>query len=112
MALFPKRDWDPLSHVLIFHGRRVCDAKAPACDRCGVANVCPSMGHAEKIGRKPPRKRKKAVVAAQPATHSEAAERAAKVVQRAPKKTARAVGATASAVVKPTVKKRAPKSAR
>jgi endonuclease III len=52
MALFPRRDWILLSHVLIFHGRRVCSARAPACDRCVVADACPSAFRAETVGRK------------------------------------------------------------
>ena len=43
-ALFPKRDWTPLSHHLIFHGRRVCHARNPACGACPVARLCPSYG--------------------------------------------------------------------
>jgi endonuclease-3 len=42
--LFPKRDWTPLSHHLIFHGRRVCHARSPACGACPVARLCPSYG--------------------------------------------------------------------
>jgi endonuclease-3 len=33
-----------LSHRLIFHGRRVCHARKPACDACGIAALCPSYG--------------------------------------------------------------------
>ncbi len=43
-ALFPKRDWTMLSHHLIWHGRRVCHAKRPACGACTVARYCPSYG--------------------------------------------------------------------
>lgn len=43
-ALFPKRDWTMLSHHLIWHGRRVCHAKRPACGACTVARWCPSFG--------------------------------------------------------------------
>lgn len=43
-ALFPEADWTMLSDVLIFHGRRCCQAKAPACDVCPVADACPSVG--------------------------------------------------------------------
>ena len=43
-ALFPKRDWTLLSHHLIWHGRRVCHAKKPACGACPVARWCPSYG--------------------------------------------------------------------
>lgn len=56
-ALFPREEWDPISHTLIFHGRRVCFAKKPACAACGVSADCPSAFHAENVGRKPPRKR-------------------------------------------------------
>jgi endonuclease III len=43
-ALFPKRDWVMLCHHLIWHGRRVCHAKKPACGACVVARWCPSYG--------------------------------------------------------------------
>ena len=43
-ALFPKRDWTMLSHHLIWHGRRVCHARKPACGACTVARWCPSYG--------------------------------------------------------------------
>jgi endonuclease-3 len=43
-ALFPKKDWTMLSHRLIFHGRRRCHAKKPACGACPVAQWCPSYG--------------------------------------------------------------------
>jgi len=43
-SLFEKRDWVMLSHHLIWHGRRVCHAKKPACGACPVARWCPSYG--------------------------------------------------------------------
>ncbi len=43
-ALFSKRDWTMLSHHLIWHGRRVCHARKPACGGCCVARWCPSFG--------------------------------------------------------------------
>jgi endonuclease-3 len=43
-ALFPKKDWTMLSHHLIWHGRRVCHARNPACGACPVAKWCPSYG--------------------------------------------------------------------
>jgi endonuclease-3 len=43
-ALFPKRDWTMLSHHLIWHGRRCCHARKPACGACPVARWCPSFG--------------------------------------------------------------------
>ena len=56
-GLFPKKDWDPLSHTLIFHGRRTCFARKPACAACDVNDTCPSAFNAENVGRKPSRKR-------------------------------------------------------
>jgi len=43
-ALFPRRDWTQLSHHLIWHGRRRCHARRPACGACPVASWCPSYG--------------------------------------------------------------------
>jgi endonuclease III len=43
-ALFPKSDWTMLSHRLIWHGRRCCHARKPACGACPVAHLCPSYG--------------------------------------------------------------------
>jgi endonuclease-3 len=43
-ALFPRSDWTMLSHRLIWHGRRRCHAKKPACGACPVAQWCPSYG--------------------------------------------------------------------
>ena len=42
MALVPRRDWTIFSHLLIFHGRRVCVARLPRCGACVLADVCPS----------------------------------------------------------------------
>jgi endonuclease-3 len=42
--LFPKKDWTMLSHHLIWHGRRRCHARNPACGACPVATLCPSYG--------------------------------------------------------------------
>lgn len=43
-ALFPPKDWTMLSHHLIWHGRRRCHAKKPACGACPVARWCPAYG--------------------------------------------------------------------
>ena len=43
-ALFPRSEWTILSHRLIWHGRRVCHARRPACGACGIARLCPSYG--------------------------------------------------------------------
>ncbi len=42
MPLFPQDDWALLSHLLIFHGRRVCIARNPKCGECVLADICPS----------------------------------------------------------------------
>ncbi len=42
--LLPKAEWTMFSHRVIFHGRRVCHAKKPACGACGIASLCPSYG--------------------------------------------------------------------
>ena len=43
-ALIPRSEWTMLSHRLIWHGRRVCHARKPACGACGIARLCPSYG--------------------------------------------------------------------
>jgi len=45
--LFEPRDWTMLSHRVVFHGRRVCHSRKPACGACAVANWCPSYGEGE-----------------------------------------------------------------
>jgi endonuclease-3 len=42
MDLFPRERWTMLSHLLIFHGRRVCVARKPRCEECVVSHLCPS----------------------------------------------------------------------
>jgi endonuclease III len=42
MPLFPRTSWTLLSHLLIWHGRRVCDAKKPRCSVCVLKRICPS----------------------------------------------------------------------
>ena len=41
-ALLPESEWSAFSHALLFHGRAMCQAKKPACDRCVVNDLCPS----------------------------------------------------------------------
>lgn len=43
-ALFPKKEWTILSHRLIWHGRRRCHSRRPACGACALARWCPSYG--------------------------------------------------------------------
>lgn len=42
MAILPRSDWIDLGHLLISHGRRVCGARKPACERCVLSDRCPS----------------------------------------------------------------------
>lgn len=43
-SLFPRSEWTMLSHRMIWHGRRVCHARTPACGACPLARLCPSFG--------------------------------------------------------------------
>ncbi|HKS05513.1 MAG TPA: endonuclease III [Gemmatimonadaceae bacterium] len=42
IGLFPREQWTMLAHLLIWHGRRVCDARKPRCNACVIASLCPS----------------------------------------------------------------------
>jgi endonuclease-3 len=42
MRIVPQADWLDLSHLLIFHGRAICDARRPLCEQCSLAQLCPS----------------------------------------------------------------------
>ncbi|QBD78245.1 endonuclease III [Ktedonosporobacter rubrisoli] len=42
MRIIPEKDWLDLSHLLIFHGRAICDARKPLCGQCSLARLCPS----------------------------------------------------------------------
>jgi endonuclease III len=44
MKLIPKTEWIQFSHRLIHHGRKVCPARNPKCDRCSLNAVCPKIG--------------------------------------------------------------------
>ena len=53
--LIPRKDWTVLSHRLIWHGRRICHARRPACGACPLARLCPSFGEGptdEAVARK------------------------------------------------------------
>ena len=43
-TLIPRKEWTDLSHRMIWHGRRVCHSRRPACGACGLARLCPSYG--------------------------------------------------------------------
>jgi endonuclease-3 len=42
VKLVPREDWARFPHLLIWHGRRVCDARKPRCEECVVNDLCPS----------------------------------------------------------------------
>jgi endonuclease-3 len=47
MRVVPPEDWAFFAHALIWHGRRVCSARKPACDVCPLAKQCPSAGRTD-----------------------------------------------------------------
>lgn len=46
-ALIPQKEWTNLSQRMIWHGRRICHSRKPACGACPVAKICPSFGIGE-----------------------------------------------------------------
>ncbi len=50
MQKFPRKHWTTVSHLLILHGRRVCAARRPACDRCTLSDLCPSAFAVGRFG--------------------------------------------------------------
>ncbi len=54
-TILPPSDWTPFSMRLILHGRQVCDARKPRCDRCALLPDCPQIG----VVVKPPAARKR-----------------------------------------------------
>ena len=55
-AIVPKKDWGALSLRLILHGRAVCASRRPACERCVLADICPSAGN---VAPSPPSRRRR-----------------------------------------------------
>jgi endonuclease-3 len=55
MALFPRKSWVPLAHILIHHGRAVCTARNPDCERCVVNDLCPKIGVSGSKPKKEPK---------------------------------------------------------
>jgi endonuclease-3 len=45
--LIPEKEWTNLSQRMIWHGRRVCHSRKPACGACPVSKICPSVGIGE-----------------------------------------------------------------
>src|SRR5713226_4184347 len=48
MRIVPQKDWLHLSHLMIFHGRAICYARKPLCERCALARLCPSAFIAQR----------------------------------------------------------------
>ncbi len=42
MRIIPEQEWLNISHLLIFHGRSICDARKPLCEQCTLTHLCPS----------------------------------------------------------------------
>ncbi len=49
MRITPRKDWLDLSHLLIFHGRAVCQSRNPACEQCTLVELCPSAFIAKRV---------------------------------------------------------------
>jgi endonuclease III len=56
MTLYARKDWAMISHLLIWHGRRTCDARKPDCEHCVVNNECPKKGVRTSGGVRRPRR--------------------------------------------------------
>ncbi len=105
----PREVWDITSHTLIFHGRRVCFARKPACDTCTVSALCPSAFVAEEVGRKPKRDRgepegsaKNATATTKPATKRAASAKTAKPNANAKTASAKTASAKTTAATRTT----------
>jgi endonuclease III len=48
MELLPQDEWINFSHAMIWHGRKVCDARKPKCDSCSLSKDCPKLGVSAK----------------------------------------------------------------
>lgn len=48
MAIVPEKSWIEISHLLIFHGRRICKARRPLCGECPLNDICPSADLGEQ----------------------------------------------------------------
>ena len=44
MELIPKKEWTMFSHRMIFHGRQICHARRPLCEKCVLTKLCPKIG--------------------------------------------------------------------
>ena len=51
VKIVPRADWHRFPHLLIWHGRRVCDARKPRCEECVLADLCPREPHTRRLER-------------------------------------------------------------
>ena len=49
MHIIPHEEWLNISHMLIFHGRAICDSRKPLCEQCTLAHLCPSAFVAKQL---------------------------------------------------------------
>jgi endonuclease III len=85
IALYPRERWTMLAHLLIFHGRRICEARTPKCGECVLNDICPSArvpqlgtpAVAVKTARKTSARGKAVARSARPASRADAAANAA-----------------------------------
>jgi endonuclease-3 len=52
MQLLPRDRWAIGHQLFVWHGRRTCDARKPACERCVVSELCPKIGVKQVAGRR------------------------------------------------------------
>jgi endonuclease-3 len=98
MERIPREEWILFSHLMIFHGRRVCIARKPRCEACTLFDLCPS-GPYYVAGRVPPWDRK---IAARPApAKAPAARKKAAKKKGAKKKGKRAPAPAKKAATRP-----------
>ena len=102
MRIVPREEWILFSHLLIFHGRRVCIARKPMCTVCPVASLCPSAPYF-LAGKTPPWERARAAGATRAA-----AKRSAPAKKRAAAKKRPAAKKRVAAKKRAPAAKRAP----
>lgn len=52
MEIVPQENWTMFSHLLVFHGRNICNARKPNCPECPIKKYCPSAGEPSALKKK------------------------------------------------------------